>query len=50
MEIYHPELLQEWRLNIDAAEYEQNIENDLYKPSKKRNYIVLIAVKTGQHQ
>ena len=21
--IYHPALLQEWRLNIDAAEYEQ---------------------------
>ena len=21
-EIYHPELLQEWRLNIDAVEYE----------------------------
>ena len=23
-EIYHPEIIQEWKLNIDAAEYEQN--------------------------
>ena len=23
-EIYHPEILQEWKLNIDAAEYEKN--------------------------
>ena len=22
-EIYHPEIIQEWRLNIDAAEYEK---------------------------
>ena len=34
-EIYHPELLQERRLNIDAAEYEQNIDANLYKPSEK---------------
>ena len=24
-EIYHPEILQEWKLNIDAKEYEKNI-------------------------
>ena len=24
-EIYHPEIIQEWKLNIDAAEYEKNI-------------------------
>ena len=23
-EIYHPEILQEWKLNIDTAEYEKN--------------------------
>ena len=23
--IYHPEILQEWKLNIDAAEYEKNM-------------------------
>ena len=35
-EIYHPELLQEWRLNIDAAEYEQYIDANLYKPSEEK--------------
>ena len=35
-EIYHPELLQERRLNIDAAEYEQHIDANLYKSSKKK--------------
>ena len=24
-EIYHPSIIQEWRLNIDAAEYEKNV-------------------------
>ena len=24
-EIYHPAIIQEWKLNIDAAEYEQNM-------------------------
>ena len=24
-EIYHPEIIQEWKLNIDAAEYENNM-------------------------
>ena len=34
-EINHPEILQEWKLNIDAAEYERNmVEN--YKPSEKK--------------
>ena len=23
--IYHPEIIQEWKLNIDAAEYEKNM-------------------------
>ena len=34
-EIYHPALLQEWRLNIYAAEYKQNIDANLYKPFEK---------------
>ena len=37
-EINHPALLQEWRLNIDAAEYEQNIDANLYKPSEKKKF------------
>ena len=48
-EINHPELLQEWRLNIDASEYERNIDANLYKHSEKRNSIVMIVTITGQH-
>ena len=35
-EINHLSLLQEWRLNIDAAYYKQNIDANLYKPSEKK--------------
>ena len=35
-EINHTALLQEWRLNIDAAEYERNIDANKYKPSEKK--------------
>ena len=34
-EIYHPEIIQEWKLNIDAAEYEKNMTNSPV-PSHKR--------------
>ena len=33
-EINHPAIFQEWKLNIDAAEYERNMEEN-YKPSEK---------------
>ena len=35
-EINHPAFLQEWKLNIDAAEYEKNMEVNMYKPSEKK--------------
>ena len=35
-EIYHPEILQEWKLNIDAAEYEKNMTLS-HVPSFKSN-------------
>ena len=35
-EIHHPSLLQEWKLNIDAAEYEKNMKANMYKPSEKQ--------------
>ena len=35
-EINHLEFLQEWKLNIDAAEYEKNIKANMYKPSEKK--------------
>ena len=34
-DINYPEFLQEWKLNIDAAEYIRNIDANLYKYSKK---------------
>ena len=49
-EIHHPALLQEWKLNHDAAEYKKYIKANMYKPSEKREYIVLIMMNTGQHQ
>ena len=49
-EIHHPALLQEWKLTLYAAEYENNMNSNIYKPSKNRNLIVLIVVITGQHQ
>ena len=48
-EINHPEFLQEWKLNIDTAEYEKNIEANMYKPSEKK-LIVLMIINTVQHQ
>ena len=35
-DINHPALLQEWKLNLDDAAYEKNIDANLYKPSDKR--------------
>ena len=34
--INYTELLQEWKLNIDAAAYEKNIDVNLSKPSDKK--------------
>ena len=47
--INHPALLQEWKLNIDAAEYKINIYANLYKPSENK-LIVIIVTDAGQHQ
>ena len=48
--INHPVLLQEWKLNIDAAVYKINIDANLSKPSEKNKLIVIIATCTGQPQ
>ena len=32
-DINHPELLQEWKVNIYAEDYERNVDANLYKPS-----------------
>ena len=38
MDINHPEFLQERNLNIDAADYDRNIDAKLYKPSDKNKF------------
>ena len=48
--INNPALLQEWKLNLDAAAYEKNIDANLAKPSEKKKLIVMIAICTGQTQ
>ena len=48
-EIHHPELLQECKINLDAAEYENIMKANMYKPSEK-NPTMLIVMITGQHQ
>ena len=34
--INHPEFFQEWEFNLDAAEYERNIDANKSKPSDKK--------------
>ena len=34
--INYPALLQEWKINLDAAEYEKNIDVNMSKPSDKK--------------
>ena len=45
-EIHHPALLQEWKLNLDAAEYEKNMKANMYKPSEKKK---INRVDSGEH-
>ena len=47
-EIHHPALLQEWKINLDAAEYEKYMKSKMYKPYEK-NLIVLIVINTVQN-
>ena len=35
-DINHPELLQEWKLNLHAAKYKKNMKANIYKPSEKK--------------
>ena len=37
-EINHPELLQEWKLNLYAAKYETKMKANMYKPSGKKKF------------
>ena len=37
-EIYHPAIIQEWKLNIDAAEYEKNMTLTHVTSTKNKIY------------
>ena len=49
-DINHPALLQEWKLNTDAPEYERNIDANMSKLSDKNKLIIMIVTCTGQPQ
>ena len=44
-EIYHPAIIQEWKLNIDAAEYEKNMTLS-HVPSYNKNIKLDMKIKT----
>ena len=48
-DIYRPVIIQEWKLNIDAAEYEKNMTKS-HVPSHKEKIIVLMISDTGLSQ
>ena len=48
-EIHHPALLQEWKHNLDAAEYENNMKANMYKPSETRKFNCIDSDEHGQH-
>ena len=37
-EIHRLELLQEWKFNIDAAEYEKDMKDNMYKTYEKNKF------------
>ena len=39
-EIYHPAIIQEWKLNIDAAEYEKNTAISHLSSHLKNNNLI----------
>ena len=45
--INHPALVQEWKLNIDAPDYEKNDPN-VNIPSDKNKLIIMIEKRAGQ--
>ena len=48
--INHPAFIQERKLNLYAAEYENKTDASVYKPLDKNKWIVMISTRTGQHQ
>ena len=46
-DIDHPELIEEQKQNIEAADHEKNINQDVNLPSIKKKLIVMIKLKIG---
>ena len=46
-DINHPSLIQEWKLKLDASQYQKHIDANLSKPSEKN---AIIVTCTCQHQ
>ena len=44
----HPEFIEQWKQNLDASAYEENINQDVKLPSVKKQFIVMIKLNTGQ--
>ena len=44
----HPALIEKRKQNLDAAAYENNINQDVKIPSIKKKTIVIIKMNTGQ--
>ena len=47
-DIDHPTLIGEWKKNIDATAYENNLYKAVKLPSIKKILIVMIKYNTGQ--
>ena len=43
----HLTLVQEWKINLDAPEYEK-MDANMNRPSYKNKLIIMIAKRTGQ--
>ena len=41
--IDNPELFKEWKQNLDAADYENNLNKEIKLPSNKKLLIVVVA-------
>ena len=49
-EINHPVLLQEWKINLDAADYEKQMRANMDKPSEKKKFNCVDNEKHWLHQ
>ena len=48
VDLYNPAFTEEWKQNLDAADYEKNINQDVKIPSIKKQIYCNEKLKTGQ--